>query len=364
MVVDWFRRYLMPAFVFQSIIIAGGYGTGRELVEFFLHFGPLGGLLAMIPATLLTSVTCLVAFELARVTRSYDYRSFVRQILGRGWFLYEIGYMSAVLLILSVIGSASGIFLSETFGLPSAVGVIGLLLAIGVLVFKGTHLIEGVLSVWSFVLYAGYLALFLWSLSRFGTEISANMQAREIHAGWALSGVRYAALQISLVPAILFATTHIKRRREAVVAGMLAGPVAMIPALLFFVVMVGQYPLILERPVPVNYVLELLGSRTFHIVFLLILFGTLIETGTGLIHAFNERLAGVLEVRTRRMPKYWRPATAVILLGAASLLSRVGIVALIGKGYMTMTWFFMAIFVVPLLTIGIRKIRVSHKGAA
>ena len=78
MVVDWFRRYLMPAFVFQSIIIAGGYGTGRELVEFFLHFGPLGGLLAMIPATLLTSVTCLVAFELARVTRSYDYRS--RQI--------------------------------------------------------------------------------------------------------------------------------------------------------------------------------------------------------------------------------------------------------------------------------------------
>ena len=113
MVVDWFRRYLMPAFVFQSIIIAGGYGTGRELVEFFLHFGPLGGLLAMIPATLLTSVTCLVAFELARVTRSYDYRSFVRQILGRGWFLYEIGYMSAVLLILSVIGSASGIFLSR-----------------------------------------------------------------------------------------------------------------------------------------------------------------------------------------------------------------------------------------------------------
>ena len=31
---NWFQRYLLPGFVFQSVIIAGGYGTGRELVEF------------------------------------------------------------------------------------------------------------------------------------------------------------------------------------------------------------------------------------------------------------------------------------------------------------------------------------------
>ena len=41
----FFRKYLLPGFVFQSIVIGGGYGTGRELVEFFLKFGPLGGLL-------------------------------------------------------------------------------------------------------------------------------------------------------------------------------------------------------------------------------------------------------------------------------------------------------------------------------
>ena len=27
-----FRRYLLPGFVFQSVVVAGGYGTGRELV--------------------------------------------------------------------------------------------------------------------------------------------------------------------------------------------------------------------------------------------------------------------------------------------------------------------------------------------
>ena len=75
--VSWFQRYLLPGFVFQSMIIAGGYGTGRELVEFFLQYGPVGGLLGMLlPATILMGVFCAIAFELARLTRSYDYRNF------------------------------------------------------------------------------------------------------------------------------------------------------------------------------------------------------------------------------------------------------------------------------------------------
>ena len=166
---SWFRRYLLPGFVFQSIIIAGGYGTGRELVEFFLRFGPLGGLLGMLlPSMLLVSLTSMASFEFARAFGTYDYRTFFQRLLGRGWFVYEIGYLSAVLLILAVIGSAAGTFLLETFGLPYAVGVVGLLVTIGFLVFKGTGTIERFFSGWSFLLYGVYIFFFAWSISRFG----------------------------------------------------------------------------------------------------------------------------------------------------------------------------------------------------
>ena len=37
---DFFRRYLLPGFVFEAAVIGGGYATGRELVEFFLPAGP------------------------------------------------------------------------------------------------------------------------------------------------------------------------------------------------------------------------------------------------------------------------------------------------------------------------------------
>ena len=80
-----FRRYLLPGFIFQSVIIAGGYGTGRELVEFFLSQGPMGGLLGIIVATLIFSAVSMATFELARMWSAYDYRRFFQKLLGRGW---------------------------------------------------------------------------------------------------------------------------------------------------------------------------------------------------------------------------------------------------------------------------------------
>lgn len=353
---NWFRRFLLPGLVFQSMCIAGGYGTGRELVEFFLLHGPGGGLLGMIPATLLVSVACVIAFELARMTRSFDYRSFLKTLLGPGWFLYEIAYLTAILLILAVIGSATGALMGETFGVPGFVGTALLLGVIAFLVFMGTRLIEGVLSLWSFVLYAVYLSVFLLSVKAFGPQIREALDQWVVEPGWLMKGARYGALQLALVPAVLFATTHLTCRRDAVVAGALAGPILMIPAVLFFTAMLGHYPEIAERPVPVNYVLEQLGSPVLLWLFPLVLIGTFIETGTGMIHAFNERLAGGMRAMGRNLPKVARPAVAAALILGALLLSRLGIIDLIARGYGALTWVFLGVFVLPLLTVGAWKV--------
>ena len=53
------KRYLLPGFIFQSVVIAGGYGTGRELAEFFLPYGPKGGLLAMMLVSMTFWSECL-----------------------------------------------------------------------------------------------------------------------------------------------------------------------------------------------------------------------------------------------------------------------------------------------------------------
>ncbi len=355
----FFRKYLLPGFVFQSIVIGGGYGTGRELVEFFLKFGPVGGLLGMALSTLIWSAVCSVTFELARLTRSYDYRTFTRQLLNRWWFLYEVCYLIMMLLGLAVIAAASGSIIEVVFALPYYVGVVGIMACVGFLVFQGTAVIEKSFAVWSFVLYAVYLVFFAWSLSQFFGD--KPHPALEIKPGWFLAGVKYAGYNMVVIPALLFCVRHIQKPKEAIGAGILAGPIGMIPAFFFFLATVSQYPDILDQTVPSTFLLKALGSVAFQLIFQTVLLGTLIESGTGVIHAFNERVAGVFGEHQSVMPAYLRPAVAILLLVVASLVAQLGLINLIAKGYGSATWGVLFCYVLPVLTVGVWKIRPRRK---
>lgn len=352
------KKYVLPGLIFQSVVIAGGYGTGRELVEFFLSLGPINGLLGMLlVSTVIWSAVCAVSFEFARRFRGFDYRSFFTQLLGRWWFLFEICYVLQLMLVLAVIAAAAGAILQEVFQLPYELGVVGMMAAVGFLVFRGSDTIEKFLTFWSVLLYAIYAVFFVWCFARFGDDIFSGFGQVPLSGRWIVGGVQYAAYNLAVIPAVLFAIRHHESRRESIGAGILAGPIAIIPGLLFYLAMVGQYPAILDRPVPANFLLDVLGSRAFQILFQAVLFGTLIETGTGLIHAINERLASVYHEQSQEMPPWLRPTVAIGLLVLGSILARFGIIALIARGYGTLTWAFLVVFVIPVLTLGVWKIK-------
>ncbi len=352
----FFQKYLLPGFVFQSVVIAGGYGTGRELVEFFLSAGPLPGLLAMLVSMTVFSVVCAATFAFAHAFQSYDYRTLFKHLLGRGWFLYEVIYFAQLVLVLAVIAAAAGAILREVFSLPYAVGVIGIMIAVGFLTFRGTDLIEKFLARWSFLLYAVYFIFFVWCVVRFGSQIVGSFTTQALSLGWIWDGLRYAGYNLAVIPPILFVIRHAQTRKDALTAGTLAGPIAIIPAFLFYFCMVSQYPAILDRPVPANFLLDVLGSRAFQITFQVILFGTLIETGTGMIHGVNERIAGVFEERRQAMSPFLRPTIAIGFLIAGALLAQFGLIGLIARGYGTITVFFLVIYALPIVTVGVWKL--------
>ncbi len=355
---NWFQRYLLPGFVFQSVIIAGGYGTGRELVEFFMVYGPLGGLLSMVfVATAIWSAVNVASFEFARVFRVFDYRTFFQKLLGPGWILFEVAYVILMLIVLAVIGATAGTMLQDGTGLPYAAGTLGMMAAVGLLVFLGSGTIEKFLAGWSFLLYAVYIVMFVWAFATFGGDIRAVLATGEIKPGWWIGGVQYAGYSLAVIASVLFTLRHATSRRDTVIAGILAGPIAIIPAVLFYIAMIGQYPAVLDRAVPVTFLLELIGSNTLSLIFGIALFGTLIETGTAMIHAVNERLARSFEEKGRELPRSMRSVSAVALLAFAALMARVGLIDLIARGYGAMAWVFLAIFVIPVLTWGVWKVR-------
>ena len=354
---SFFKKYLLPGFVFQSVLIGGGYGTGRELVEFFLSYGPLGGLLGMLlVSTVMWSFLLAVTFEFSRKFRAYDYRTFFMNLLGPFWFVFEIIYFLYMLIVLAVVGSASGILLRDNFGIPYLVGVIFMLTAVGFLTFKGSGLIENFLSVWSMILYAVYAAFLVVGLIKFGPEIQKNFSEGVIQSGWALGGFKYALYNLGNIAAVLFCLNHIEKRKEAISAGLIGGVIGIIPAVLFYIPVVGLYPGVLSEEIPAVFLLQKAGIAALLIVFQVILFGTLIETGTGFIHAVNQRIQVTLKSKGKKFAQWHRPIVAVVLLLIALAISTFGLINLIAKGYGAASWGFLVVFIIPLVTVGIYKI--------
>ena len=352
-----FKKYFLPGFVFQSVVIGGGYGTGRELVEYFLKYGPVKGLLGLVFVTaIMWSISLAVFFECVRVLKAYDYRSFFSQILGRFWVIFEVLYVIAMLIVLAVVGSAAGVLLRDNFGIPYFGGVLLMFLAIGFHTFKGSEHIEKFLAAWSIVLYAVYGIIFVTAFVKFGSLILNNFSAGESSPGWFQGGFKYAVYNFQNIPAVMFCLIHIKTRKEACGAGLIAGLIGIFPGLLFYIAVVSQYPAVLQAEIPVVYLLDQIGITVLLIVFQIVLFGTLVETGTGFIHAINERIHSVYQADGKEFPRALRPVIAVIMLSISTAISSFGIISLIAKGYGALSWGFFAVFVLPLFTIGLYKI--------
>jgi uncharacterized membrane protein YkvI len=352
-----FRRYVMPGLVFQGVLIGGGYGTGREIVEYFMQFGPVGGILGMFAVTLpVWAVILAVTFEFSRTFENYDYRSLLKNLLGRFWIAFEFFYISLLVIVLAVVGSAAGVLLRDFFGVPYLIGVVLMLLAVGFLTFKGSELIEKSFSAWSILIYLVYLAFLVVSVVRFGDAIGTNLAGGEARPGWALGAFKYGLYNMCVIPAILFCVRHIETRRQAISAGVIAAVTGILPAFFFYLAILGQYPEVVTQEIPAVFVLERARLPALLFVFVIMLFGTLIQTGTGFIHGVNERIQHTLAARGREFPDWLRPVVAVTLLMVSLGLAKFGIIALVARGYGLMSWGVFAIYFVPLVTIGVYKI--------
>ncbi|HYX47744.1 MAG TPA: hypothetical protein VE820_13125 [Sphingomicrobium sp.] len=353
-----FTRWLLPGLGVKAVVIGGGYATGRELAEFFLSNGPWGGLFAILFATVLFSIFCSLTFIAARRFQTYDYKSFFKELLGRGWHLFELAYLIFVILILAVYGAAAGAIGNALFGAPLWAGTALLAVCIAVVVAFGNKAVERLFRDVSYYLYAIYALFIVLALWKFGTLVPAGFAANPQTSGWALSGLTYFGYNIVGAVVILPVLRHLVTDRDAVVAGTIAGPLTMLPALLFFIPMVAFYPEVQSATLPSDFMLQRIGIPAFHILFQAMIFSALLESGTSSVHAINERIDHALLTHYgKQLTHRQRLAiAAVVLVLCMFLASRFGLVALIATGYRALAYVLLATFILPLVTVGTWKL--------
>lgn len=360
---SWFQRFLLPGFAMKAVIIGGGYATGRELAEYFLPAGPWGGLAGMILAMLIWSVVAAITFALAHNFGTLEYRSFFQRLLGPGWIVFEIAFLIFTVLILAVFSAAAGEIGAATFGWPEFAGSVLLASCILLTTALGPAAVERLFAYASVLIYLVYAMFLVIALAQFGGLIGSNFAASPPPGpGWATGGITYAAYNIVGAVIILPVLRHQRSAREAAIAGIIAGPLAMLPAILFLVAMVGFYPAVADATLPSDFLLRQMAVPGFALLFQLMIFVALLESGVGAVHAINQRIAGAMAARHRQAPgPVARALTgAVILAGCMVVAVRVGLIDLIASGYRFLAVLFLVVYIAPLLTIGVYRLFRPH----
>jgi uncharacterized membrane protein YkvI len=364
---SWFQRFLLPGFAFKAVVIGGGYATGRELAEFFLPAGPWGGVMGMLLAMAIWSAVCVTTFLFARMAGAQDYRTFFKALLGPFWIVFELAYLLFIVVILAVFGAAAGAIGEAVLGWPRLAGTLLLMAGIASFAAFGNASVERLFKWVTFFLYGVYALFAVLALSKFGGQVAASFAAPVPMTGWAVGGLTYAGYNIIGAVVILPVVRHMTSSRDAVAAGLIAGPLAMLPALIFFICMAAFYPGIGQATLPSDVMLLKLNQPLFHVVFQLMIFCALLESGTGAVHAINERAAAAARARGHEgLSNRTRLIIAgFLLVGSIFLADRFGLVTLIARGYRALAYVILAIYVAPLMTFGVWRLwRRAHPRAA
>jgi uncharacterized membrane protein YkvI len=349
------QRYVVPGLVYMAVMVGGGYSTGREIVEFFLSKGPATGLVGMAMTGLIMGFAAVIAFELARKYRTFDYRTFTRLLLGRSALLFELGYFALLLLFLSVMTAAASSLGASLIGSPPLLNSILFICVVAWLVFYGSNVIELVISSWATIFLCTYSSMLVVVVAKFGGHLSATLTSRPIdYQEAALGAMIYSGYNIVVLPICIYVARNFRSRSEALIAGALVGPLILVPGLTLSIALSAFYPAVLSVPIPVSLALTALDVPGLAIAVQLVILTALLKSAVGLLHGMNERVARAVRDKGGAMPQWMRAAGALVaMIVAVFLSSSFGIIDLIKHGYRFGSYFFMAIFLLPLITRGL-----------
>lgn len=370
-----YAKYILPGVLLQSVLIGGGYATGREIYSYGAKFGAMGWI-AGLTIGIGFALFAFLTFEICRIFKVYDYKNYIKQVIGPLWPVMDILTVLIAILLIAVMAAATG-SIFEQVGLPNILGSVVIILLCGLLNFRGSKTIEKFESIGTVLLYVGYILFTIIVLVKFGGHIGEVFSTMDTSAYdgkvtvglcvW--TGILYVAYNINAIPMGMFSLTRQTKRKETLVSGLIAGLLMVIPWFLSYFAMMCFYgnTSIVGADVTTPW-MEMIkavnGGAPLLVLFSIVMGWTLVETATGCIHMIIDRFDVALDEKGKgKMSDSKRGIVTVITLIAALILSRIGVVTLIERGYSLLSYGFILFYLLPTLIIGGYKI-IKHKDSA
>jgi uncharacterized membrane protein YkvI len=366
-----FARILLPAIIFQSVAMGGALATGREIVEYIAQYGSLG-VISVITFVASTAVFAIIIYELARMFDAYDYKGLLKNVIWKFWPIFEILYIILATLFIASFLSAGGIIIERFTSLPSFTASAIFVVVIGAILYFGRRAVERFSTIGTVLLYLVFISMTIVILSQRWEQVvnvftTGNVSYTEnpdiitvisqplIYAGYSL---------IVFIP-VLFSLDRLETRIETFLSAILSAVLIGVLITLSYICILGFYPKesILGAAIPWLAMLERTAGPILVGFYIIALFTTFIETGVGYVHSITVRINENIESSGYRffaeidtLSGQQRGLIAGGIILGAYLLSLFGIITIVAIGYAIMGYLLIAVFGIPLLTIGILRI--------
>ncbi len=323
------KRVIVIALAYMGVVVGAGFGSGQEVLQYFVAHGR-GGIVAVAITAVFMAIVGVAALQLGSYAGAKDHSTVFNQIthpvIARAldafivFTLFSIGF---------VMIAGAGANLHQQFGLPVWAGSVlmaVLVIATGFLdVKKVTTIIGGLTPFMIVMILAGAVYAFLNPDGTIGEMQVYSYTVEPALSNLALSTINYVALAFATGASMMIVMGGgMFNPKEAGVGGLVGGLMYGTLLVVATMALLLKLPSVADAPMPmlalVNSINPALG-----LVAAVVIYGMIYNTATGMYYSLAKRAAGVRQ-------SFFKPALfGTVIIGFA--LSFAGFESLVGNLY-------------------------------
>lgn len=285
------------SFVYVGTVVGAGFATGKEIVEFFLKFGPAGMLGILISGLMFTFLGAKMMIISRRIGAG-SYRELNLFLFGKTIGPFVNGFLLVILFgVTSVLLSGAGAIFKEQLHISAHIGIL-LTIAICLSVLSGginglfgvNILVVPMLMLFTMIIFTDSFLFYEDLGSQFWVVDSGES------IGWAVSAVSYGAFNLSLAQAVLVPIASELASEKQIKAGAYLGGGLLTIILLCSFLAMTTLPDTLFFDVPMAHVVQI-ASGSIHMIYLVIIFGEIFTSVIGNIYGMEKQIRKYVNIK-------------------------------------------------------------------
>lgn len=346
--------------------VGSGFATGTQALTFFSQYGWTALFMPLISVIIIAAVHYIgmhaAIYNNLTVGRHWANWLFHPYEGILGWVFEGISFLCGVLAVAACLAGC-GSLLQSTFGLPYMAGVLFISVILVLVAMFGYQVVTSVSGFLSIAMIVALLIIFGLGISNNSENLSTILSNRVIFEGQSFGGAAfkmfmYACFQATTVSSLVAINGSYHTSRDIkryVVIGVIMNAVML--TLSCLTVLAGMPETVNE--LPILTVCGGLGIKWIGVVYRLVLFLAFLSTGVTITYGLTKRYALFIKKPLSDMTK--KLICSVVFIIINILISQLGLLTIINKGYTYMGFVSLFLYVIPSFTVGIYKIRRDRK---